>query len=461
MCALLATTVLKGVHSQILVHLALSWQSLGLSLRPTVKLVIRVLTVPHGLRPLLTSFAPKGGSVHQDQCLDISKDVSVHLAMRAHLVVPSPQSVALVLFNLYLDRLLVTPVHQVSTALKVHLCHLHVRLATSVHYLAGRLTVTATPAPLAPSVTAVLSQTRLDPAAQPYGDVCPMGHFCPQGSWSPKPCPAGSFLPEPGASSSSHCQLCSPGKYCHSPGASQPTGLCFAGFFCSGGADSPTPQVNSSLFSCLHKILEVYSTKTETAFWMHNMSCFDNSSNSGSDAGWTEEVTEPQADSDHIVTHSPCLKNTHYACSTYKGDTCPRGFYCPLGSTYPRLCEAGSYCNQTGLDSPAGTCPAEYYCPKGSLDPHATPCPTGHYCPLGTPLPVPCPLGTIKGSLGGSTVKACQLCPPGHYCHQRGRAEPSGQCAEGYYCPEGQSTERPQQHVCSVGHYCEKMHVSP
>lgn len=57
-------------------------------------------------------------------------------------------------------------------------------------------------------------------------------------------------------------------------------------------------------------------------------------------------------------------------------------------------------------------------------------------------------------SVGGSTVEACQLCPPGHYCQQRGMAEPSGLCVEGYYCPEGQSSDRPQQHVCSVGHFC-------
>lgn len=63
----------------------------------------------------------------------------------------------------------------------------------------------------------------------------------------------------------------------------------------------------------------------------------------------------------------------------------------------------------------------------------------------------------LADSFGGSTVRDCQLCPAGQYCHQRGRAEPSGQCAEGYYCPEGQSSERPQQHVCSVGHYCEKV----
>ncbi len=69
-----------------------------------------------------------------------------------------------------------------------------------------------------------LGSTEPSPVSRPYGDVCPMGHFCPQGSGSPKPCPVGSFLPEPGASSPSHCPPCPPGKYCLSPGGSQPTG---------------------------------------------------------------------------------------------------------------------------------------------------------------------------------------------------------------------------------------------
>ncbi|XP_036928145.1 uncharacterized protein LOC119004899 isoform X4 [Acanthopagrus latus] len=316
--------------------------------------------------------------------------------------------------------------------------------------------------PCSPGYFCSLGSSEASPVSQPYGDVCPMGHFCPQGSGSPKPCPAGSFLPEPGASSPSRCHPCPPGKYCLTSGGSQPTGLCSAGFFCSGGADSPTPRANSSLFSCLCEVLEAYTTKTGAAFWMHNLSCISNSSNPGGDATWIEMVAAPQADSDHIVTHPPPhLKSSHYACSTYRGDICPRGFYCPLGSAYPQPCEAGSYCNQTGLDAPAGPCAAGYFCPKGSFDPYTTSCPTGHYCPLGTPLPLPCPLGTIKRSLGGSTVEACQLCPAGHYCHHKGRAEPSGQCAEGYYCPEGQSSERPQQHVCSVGHCCEKGSVRP
>ena len=81
------------------------------------------------------------------------------------------------------------------------------------------------------------------------------------------------------------------------------------------------------------------------------------------------------------------------------------GFYCPLGSAYPLPCEAGSYCNQTGLDAPAGPCAAGYHCPKGSLNPYATPCPTGHYCPPGTRLPLPCPVGTIKSE----TLLLCNI----------------------------------------------------
>lgn len=65
------------------------------------------------------------------------------------------------------------------------------------------------------------------------------------------------------------------------------------------------------------------------------------------------------------------------------------------------------------------------------------------------------------GFLGGSTVETCQPCPPGHYCNQRGGTEPSGHCVEGYYCPEGQTSQRPQLHVCSLGHYCEKVSHVP
>ncbi|KAM9734328.1 uncharacterized protein ACNS7B_016072 [Menidia menidia] len=305
--------------------------------------------------------------------------------------------------------------------------------------------------PCSPGHFCSLGSTEPSPVSQSYGDICPMGHFCPEGSGSPKPCLVGSYLPEPGAFSLSNCQPCPPGKYCHKPGASQPSGLCYAGFFCSGGSHSPTPQANSTLFSCLLEIPDLSTMMSDPIF------CFSYCGISESDASGIKVVPVPQADSDHNVNPSaPRFKSQHYTCSAYRGDICPRGFYCPLGSAYPQPCEAGFYCNKTGLDAPSGPCAAGYHCPRGSSDPHSTPCPTGHYCPPGTLLPVPCPLGTIQSSFGGVRAEACQPCPPGHHCNQRGLFKPSGLCAEGYYCPVGQISETPEQHICSVGHFCEK-----
>lgn len=69
-----------------------------------------------------------------------------------------------------------------------------------------------------------LGSSEPSPVSRTQGNVCPMGHFCPQGSGAPRPCPVGSFLPEPGASALSQCHPCPPGQYCLSPGSSQPTG---------------------------------------------------------------------------------------------------------------------------------------------------------------------------------------------------------------------------------------------
>ncbi|XP_029700281.1 zonadhesin [Takifugu rubripes] len=307
--------------------------------------------------------------------------------------------------------------------------------------------------PCSPGYFCSRGSSEPSPVSRPYGNVCPMGHFCPEGSGSPRPCPVGSFLPEPGASALSQCHPCPPGKYCLSPGSPQPTGLCFAGFFCSGGADTPTPRVNSSLFGCICETLEVYTMEIIAAFRMRNLDCFSNSSVR---EAWID-VVEPRANSDPNVTHQQArLRSRHYTCSSYKGDICPEGFYCPMGSALPQPCEAGFYCNRTGLHAPAGLCAAGYYCSQGASVPNATPCPAGHYCPDGTIFPWPCPPGTMKNSLGGSSVEECQLCSPGHYCQQRGAVEPSGLCAEGFYCPEGQISDRPQQHVCSEGHFCQK-----
>ncbi|XP_053729819.1 SCO-spondin isoform X1 [Synchiropus splendidus] len=298
-----------------------------------------------------------------------------------------------------------------------------------------------------------LGSTESNPIARPHGDVCPVGHFCPLGSGSPKPCPVGSFLSATGAFSPHHCQPCPPGRYCLSLGAARPTGPCAAGFFCSTGSDSSTPSTGPALFHCLHEVLRVYSSTDDILSTL-------NSSSPSPDNGatWAEREREPATYSDHSETR---VVTSQYGCNAYKGDICPRGFYCPLGSAYPVLCEAGFHCNQSGLERPAGPCDAGFYCPTGSLNPTAQPCPAGHYCPSGAPLPVPCPLGTIQRSVGGSAAEDCLPCPPGRYCNHRASLEPGGQCSEGFYCPGGQSSEQPLEHLCSPGHYCAKGSVAP
>lgn len=47
------------------------------------------------------------------------------------------------------------------------------------------------------------------------------------------------------------------------------------------GSDNPSPRANASLFGCLHQILEVYTAKIDDIFSMYNLSCFNNSSDSG------------------------------------------------------------------------------------------------------------------------------------------------------------------------------------
>ncbi|CAL8373179.1 unnamed protein product, partial [Gadus morhua 'NCC'] len=309
--------------------------------------------------------------------------------------------------------------------------------------------------PCSPGHFCTQGASEASPVSQPYGDLCPKGHFCPEGSASPKPCPMGSYLRQTGASSPTHCLPCPPGEYCLVAGAPKPTGACLAGFYCFGGADSPAPRANPSLFSCLIRAVADNTTALEY-LWTRNHSCF-NSPDVCGPAGWGNESMQSMRVSDLLFSQLMlCLKASAPASITHKGDICPRGFYCPSGSSQPRPCDAGSYCNTTGLAAPGGLCGAGYHCTRGSADPHALPCPAGHYCPRGSPEPLPCPVGTIKDSQGGVTMEACRPCPPGLYCAQPALTQPTGQCTEGHYCPEGQTCGTPKQHVCQPGHHCEK-----
>ncbi|KAK1786529.1 hypothetical protein P4O66_017651 [Electrophorus voltai] len=275
--------------------------------------------------------------------------------------------------------------------------------------------------------------TEPSPVSQVYGDICPSGHYCPESSSAPLPCPVGHFLPDKGASSIALCLPCLPGRYCPTLGSSQPSGFCTAGHYCTGGSETAAPHAKPSQRVCFRDTIPEFCDLIPESG--HSAYC-------------------PARPAPTPGSNADCGRRV--MCAGFRGDICPTGFYCPVGSSLPQLCDAGSHCNQTGLQTPAALCPAGFYCPKGSWSPFTTPCPVGHYCPRGTTLPLPCLLGTLKSTAGGGSIEHCSVCPSGYFCDQRGLTEPSGLCSKGYYCPGGQNSSQPLEHKCRVGHYCEE-----
>ena len=49
----------------------------------------------------------------------------------------------------------------------------------------------------------------------------------------------------------SDCVPCDPGYYCHQPAQTNTTGLCYGGYYCSGGASAPNPNGNHGNNICM------------------------------------------------------------------------------------------------------------------------------------------------------------------------------------------------------------------
>ena len=156
------------------------------------------------------------------------------------------------------------------------------------------------------------------------GLPCLAGNYCPSGAINPSPCALGTFNPTAATTTAGACGACTGGKYCGLTGLTVESGSCAAGYFCYSGSSSATPIANL--------------TSLGTTY---------------------------------LVTTS---------------GLCPQGYYCPAGTQIPIACgigyylnyegasqlsqciqcRAGSYCSQTGLVSPSGSCSAGYYCPESS-----------------------------------------------------------------------------------------------
>ena len=255
-------------------------------------------------------------------------------------------------------------------------------------------------------------------------ELCPAGFYCPNGTGADfLPCPRGTYSATRGLSSVDQCTACDAGHYCGSEGATEPSGVCLDGFYCSYAVDRSQPLT-------LDDLLELGLNITLL------------------------EDTNSTAD-----CPDPTLQGL--------GGVCPVGHFCESGSTLPTLCPPGTYSDTAGR-STCLMCPAGAYCPLGTTYPADLPCPQGHYCEEGTEFSTqfPCPSGTFSNRNRLSHVDECLLCLNGTYCFQPGLSEVSGPCSAGYFCLEGAITPNPSRFSgyggpCPVGFFCSEGTASP
>lgn len=299
--------------------------------------------------------------------------------------------------------------------------------------------------------------------------ICIQGYYCPEGtgaSW--KSCPIGKFGSSSQLKSEDDCSACLPGMYCGDVNLKKPNGNCSSGFFCPPGSinawgltvftgnhscprGSYCPEGSELPLACppgtynpylgIASIEECLTCTSGNFCAEYNMST----------------ISGPCAPGYYCETGSatayPIRNNTCSAIS--RGDVCPTGTYCPIGSSFPLPCPSG-YFNDKVQQDKCNICPNGYYCPANSTS--YFDCPSGYYCPLGTQFKFqfPCPQGTFSNETRRRNISDCIAAPPGYFVTGTGNIKPDGPCDSGFYCPSGAISATPScnSNFCDTGGRC-------
>ncbi|KAL8424659.1 hypothetical protein Efla_006444 [Eimeria flavescens] len=284
------------------------------------------------------------------------------------------------------------------------------------------------------------------------GFACDFGGYCPAGATKKAPCLPGTYNPNKIGRDASDCIACPAGRYCEGDTSTEPTGLCAAGFICTGGASNPrqklAPKGHFAAEGAGAATLCPAGTYNPNEGQEHCRAC---------DAGFYCPDTG-------LTTITQC----------------PAGYYCEEGSIEPtpcpegtlnsrtmqpslescRPCPPGFYCSGKGNQVVSGTCDEGFFCATGSATPRPEanpqgtlgPCPKGAYCERGQERPHLCPPGTYGSTEQLTAEYECTRCTEGMYCSRTGLTQPEGPCARGYVCPAGSVT--PYEIACRQGTYC-------
>lgn len=146
------------------------------------------------------------------------------------------------------------------------------------------------------------------------------------------------------------------------------------------------------------------------------------------------------------------------------GELCPTGKYCPGGTKTALDCPPGRYSRMRGMGE-CEECPKGTYCPDTGMS-DTEMCEAFHYCPQGSSRQIPCPPGRYSPTTELEEEDDCRLCSAGIACEKPATETDTLQCAAGYVCGEGSSSEMPLDGIfdgvtvmngrCPTGAHCGK-----
>ena len=289
---------------------------------------------------------------------------------------------------------------------------------------------------------------------------CTPGNYCPANSGSETPCPAGSYMPNYQAKEIGDCIDCEPGHYCSGTGNANPTAACSPGYFCYKSAISSTPSDVAGKYG---KCPIGHYCESGTADPMAcPMGSYRSTEQAVNENGCTQ-CTQGYFCPDVGMTsgnNAAYICSPGYYCPTgtaqpTKALICTPGHKCPEGSHQEVDCSLGEY--QDGYGEPVcKSCPKGYYCGAIASTFIGNDCPKGCYCPEGTQTSTQfkCPAGTYNPKENAGNSDFCLDCPPGYYCPTQEMDTVTLECDAGYYCDGGSSTSTQGGNKCTAGYFC-------
>ena len=224
------------------------------------------------------------------------------------------------------------------------------------------------------------------------------GHYCATlATVVPSACPPGTHLPNGGGSNRSHCYSCYPGQY--QPESGQDVCLsCLPGKFspgyrgttcdsCPKGGFCPDPGAGSLALAYVPCSSGTFNSKRGQDSADDCTDCPPGTFNSlvgqESDASCRPCPAGTFGSMTGNEMCTPCAGGSFQAATGATGcSSCEPGYVCPIGSTSPVPCDAGTWASATDLTAKEQCHDVEagFWAPTGSSIPDQCPS-SGFYCP--------------------------------------------------------------------------------